>query len=100
MNTETRKERKKREAEEALIIQVETTWAKIKGTTVKLHGRKCKIRQIVRSKANELPKMELKDGSIINHYLNLKKAICVDGVKGFNNYIELVNKRINEIKQK
>lgn len=96
---ENRTERKKREKEEAINQKVETTWKSIKADTISLYGKKHKIRKIVRSKANELPVMTLKEGGRIDHYENLKKAICIDGAAGFNNYIELVNKRINELKK-
>ena len=98
MNTETRKEKRERIQREEIDNRVKNTWATIKSQTVKIHGKKVKVRQVVRSKANELPKMNTKEGSI-DHYMNLKKAICIDGVDGFNNYIELVNKRIKELKQ-
>lgn len=101
MNTETRESRKERKArlkkeEETRIVSKK--WKQIKAATVRVHGKKVKVRQIVRSKANELPRMNTNDGPI-DHYDNLKRAICIGDVEGFNNYIELVNKRIKELKQ-
>ncbi|MEI6865554.1 hypothetical protein [Flavicella sp.] len=92
-------ENKKTLKNESLNDKAATRWTKIKAATVTIHGKKHKIRKIVRAKANELPRMDLKDGDVINHYENLKKAISIDGVAGFNNYIEIVNRRIKELKQ-
>lgn len=102
MNTakqETKKKEKSRIENEDQDRKVEKVWSEIKSSSVKLYGKNIKVRKVVRDKANELPVMTLKEGGTIDHYDNLKRAICLDGVAGFNNYIELVNKRIKELKQ-